>query len=244
MNCKTVEILMYNYIDNELTEQECIEIEEHLKTCKSCKNLYLYESEFNNTIKQELQKENIKAPEDLKDRILNGKKHYSINHDFFTLQKISSVAAVLIFAVFISKFTMGYSTISENYEKSLKKEIKIASNNEKKLSEWIKKHNYKNFKLIKFKKNTVINPLGLAFHKNSPIMMYHYKGYKLAYRNIKAMNKNLNYKKLNIKGKTYYLTENSGIHTAFWENGTGNMSVLTSDLPENQFKTLLYSIKE
>jgi len=244
MNCKTVEMLMYNYIDNELTEQEYLEIEEHLTHCKSCKALYDYELNFKSEIKTTLEKENVKVPEDLKDKILKNRKVYVLNTGFFNIKNISGLAALFFSALFISKFTMGYSTIEYNYADDLKKEIKVISNNKEKLYDWIKRHKYKNFKILKFKdKNFRINPLGIAFDNTKPILIYHYKGYKVAYKNISNADFD-DFKELKLNGKKYFLKNNKGINTVAWKNNDGNFSVLSSDMPSSQFKNILYFISE
>ena len=244
MNCKTVEMFLYNYLDNELSEQEYLEVEEHLKSCSSCRNLYNYESEFHKFLKSEIKKTMVDAPAGLKEKILNNKKQFSINYNIFTTRGMASIAALFISIIFISKFSMGYSTLPEDYNLDLEKDIKVASNNECKLSKWIKLHNYKNFKLLKFSKNQMkITPLGLAFNKNKPVIYYHYKGHKLLYKNINKLDSLNRFTKFKIKNKTYFLQNKSGISIAVWKNKNGTASFLGSKIPESELKTILYSIK-
>jgi len=244
MNCKTIEMLLYNYLDDELTEQEYFEVEEHLKICSSCRNLYNYESEFHKFFKAKIKTNMTKAPLDLKEKILNNKKQYLFNYNIFTIKGLSSVSILLVSIVFISKMSMGYSTISENYDLEFKKDIKIVSNNENKLSKWILYHNYKSFKLLKFDKEKIkITPLGLAFNKNKPIVYYHYKGNKLIYKNITSPIPTDQLKKIKIKNKVFFIRNTEGISTAIWKNKDGTSSLLSSKIPEKQLKTILYAIK-
>ncbi len=244
MNCKTVEMFLYNYLDNELTEQEYLEVEEHLKSCVTCRNLYNYESEFHKFLKSEVKKTMPKAPSELRERILNNKKQFSINYNFFTTKGMASIAALFISVIFISKISMGYSTLSNDYKLDLKKDIKIASNNETKLSKWIKYHNYKKFKLLQFDKNKIkITPLGLAFNKKKPLLYYHYRGHKLLYKNINKLDSISKFEKLKIKNRTYFIQNKKGFSVAIWKNKNGTASFLGSRIPKKQLKTILYSIK-
>ena len=149
MNCKTVEMFIYNYIDGELTEQECIEIEEHLKSCSKCRSLYNYETAFSDFIKSELKKEKVKLPDNLKADIIRNATSNSMSRFNFKATNILKIASVVIFAVFISKFSMGFSTIPAPTSSDFKKKINIVSNDEKKLIKWVKSHNYKLIKPLK-----------------------------------------------------------------------------------------------
>ena len=244
MNCKTVEIFLYNYLDNEIEEQECFEIEEHLKVCNSCRNLYNYEAEFHNYIKSKMQKKEVDIPIDLRDKIINNKKEFHINYNIFSFKGLTSVAIVLFSVVVLSKVSMGYSTISENYGKDLLKDIKIVSNNEVKLTKWIKTHDYNNLKLLKFDKNKLkMTPLGLAFNKKDLIAYYHYKGNKIAYKNMNKFLSTDSFKKLKINNKIFFVKKASDISVAIWKNKNGTTSCIEAQIPEEQLKEVLYSLK-
>jgi anti-sigma factor (TIGR02949 family) len=244
MNCKTAEIFLYNYLDNELTEQEAFEVEEHLKSCTSCRNLYNYESEFHKFLKSKIKENTVKAPIELRNKILTPKKLQYINYNFFTLKGLASVSIIFVSIIFISKVSMGYSTVYQNYESELKSDIKIVSNNEKKLTNWMKSHNYNNLKLLNFNKKKInMTPLGLGFSHKKPLVFYHYKGNRIIYQNIKNLNHSKNSKKLKINDKTFFLESNSNFSIAVWKNKNGTTSLIASKIPENQLKTILYTIK-
>jgi len=245
MNCKTFEMFLYNYLDNEIQEQESFEFEEHLKTCECCRNLYNYEAEFHNYIKDKIKEKKVDVPVDLRDKIICKKKHFHINYNAFSVKGFASVAVVLFSVVLLSKISMGYSTISENYGADLLKDIKIVSNSELKLTKWMMKHDYKNLKLLKFDKSKLkLTPLGLAFNKKKVIVYYHYKGNKLAYKNMaKVSSPEDTFKKLKIKNRTFFLKKSSDVSIAMWNNPNGTTSCLEAQMSENQLKEVLYSLK-
>jgi len=245
MNCKTFEMFLYNYLDNETQEQESFELEVHLEKCQCCRNLYNYEAEFHNYIKSKMKEKKVDVPLDLKNKILSNKKQFHINYNAFSLKGLASVSIILFSVVFLSKVSMGYSTVSENYGADLLKDIKIVSNNEVKLNNWIKKHDYKNFKLLSFDKNKLkLTPLGLAFNKKKVIVYYHYKGNKLAYKNMeKLVYPEENFKEFKVKNKTFFIKKSSDVSIAVWNNKNGTSSCLEAQMPESQLKEVLYSLK-
>jgi len=246
MNCKNVEMFLYNYLDSEIEEQECFELEEHLKTCTSCRNLYNYESEFHSCIRSNIKKEEVVIPVNLKDKIINNKKpSYYINYNAFSIKGLASASVIFLSVILLSKVSMGYSTISANYGADLLKDIKIVSNNEVKLTKWINTHDYNKFKLLKFdKKKLKMTPLGLAFNKKNLIVFYHYKGNKLAYKNLKRFNTPIDkFKKLKINNKTFFIKKSSDISIAVWNNKNGTKSSLEAQMSEKKLKEVLYSLK-
>ena len=85
MNCKAAENLIMNYMDNTLSEQDALKLNEHLKVCSECREAFeMYEMITNDFEAEEFL---VSAPENFEEELML--KIQNITPDYLTRKKMT-----------------------------------------------------------------------------------------------------------------------------------------------------------
>jgi hypothetical protein len=133
MKCEEVETRMIDYLDKNLEDAVCLEIEKHLETCERCLDTFMESQEIFNLISGE---ESIQPPESLKINFYHmlhsemknadQRKNISIPKTFnpwynYTGYRIAAAAALLVCGTFIGIFI--HTGINNSYASNELKQL-------------------------------------------------------------------------------------------------------------------------
>ncbi len=245
MDCKNFETFIYSYIDGELSESDRLNMELHMRECKSCRSLLYYEESFKNVIKKNITP--CCAPTSLKENIFKKREHkfkVSLSELIKTPKFYTTATAVAILLLFISPSFMGYTTIIDENRDDFESPMEVYSNNEQRLSKWLSTNSSKKLPLLKYKNELKMTPMGAFIQrdKKTPLMFYHYRGEKVLYKKVEISPNFSKFRKISEKNVDFYVKQEGEFHYIFWKNGKNTFS-LTTPLPTAQINELIKAIE-
>lgn len=124
MNCKVFAEKLNDYINNELTENEAIEIRKHIEKCDTCNNMFQEELEIDNLFKSVLENNEAKFKSQKSNIIeaIDENKYKNIKIDKFKdrkhyLKKMTLIAVAFVFIFILNKERLNFR-MGNDYEMS------------------------------------------------------------------------------------------------------------------------------
>ena len=228
MNCKTAEIYMDALIDNELSVRECLEITEHIESCKDCKAKW----ELSESIKSKLKHytESLKVPRELAKSIYN---KYISEPQIINFKQVL-VAASVAFLLGLGLFQ--YIKEPKLMELHNKTKPEIATNDVGLLSKHIN-INIQKKKLVQFEKaNFQIQGgtrIAKPFNKEiSLIALKNDKGQKISLCFLPGSYKMSGCHKIEMNGMTFYCGKGENCSFAYWKQNGKTIALVSESLTD------------
>jgi len=138
MKCSNIELLLYDYVNNFLTDEDKVQVKHHLKTCLKCSEKVSFLKKYSDSLST-IQTPEISANFNQKvfEKIKNKPKfEFNLNLDTFSVKKFVLAACFIILIAFF--IPVGFYVFFNNQDKSnvalIKKEDKKNSNEKKESS--------------------------------------------------------------------------------------------------------------